>query len=427
LAYVRQEESTAAYQVFFATDNYEVDIYRRTPYGEMQNLTPGEGNVSYQGLSNDGQWVVYQGPNSIDLYRAHIDGSRSERLTYFEDASTTDNAAFDMGGIPSFIGSADDWFVGQFRTRIFGIKDGQFKWLTPPNADVEGIGISTDGKYVVYTDYTQNIVQLYRMNPDGTDAIGITPTTETFQFGTWSREGLYAYSYSDSGARVYHVKLNEFEPELLLDASGWDQWLGVREYWTYFSKGNDLYRQNIESREEQLVAQVDIGDLYTITFTEEWLYYATFDSDLHEARLFRMRPDGTERSEILDTQASVASLVASPDLKYAILIGSTESYAFKGDKRWKLPVDSGYEFAGWTPDGMEIILNPVQVACPCNVMTMNPDGTNRQFITDFTRESSFLESAPLISRAWQPGFHTALGVLALGMSVIWWRIASQRS
>jgi Tol biopolymer transport system component len=324
------------------------------------------------------------------------------------------------------VGTTDGWYVGQYANRIFGVKDGIFKWLTPPNADVQVIDITPDGSYIAYTDYTDNIVQLYRMNPDGTDAIGITPTTERFQFAAWAEDGLYTYATSGAGRRLYHVNLDGSEPELLLDVGVWDRWFGVRDGWTYFVKENHLRRQNIESGEDQTIATVEEGELYTITATRDWLYFATFNQTLHETSLFRVRPDGSELSEVLHTQSGIDNLLTSPDREYAIFLGSTESYAFRGNDRWKLAVDSSYNFAGWTPDGTEMIFNPTQVACPCNVMTMKPDGSDKRFITDVGTQAYYITKAPVEDQSWTPLIHTLLGAVILVGGVIWWWLALKR-
>ncbi|MCI0709149.1 MAG: DUF5050 domain-containing protein [Chloroflexi bacterium] len=428
LAYGRQEDSTAAWHIFRSDESGSWNLYRSVPGGEaFRNLTPDDGDVSFQGVSEDGQWVVYHKQGGSDLYRAQLNGSARDQLTYLMDDPPADiRQSANLEGVPLFVGTADGWYIGQFRTRIFGIKEDQFKWLTPPNADVEGIDIAPDGKFVVYQDYTQNIVQLYRMNPDGTDAIGIAPTTERFQFAAWAEDGLYAYATSDAGRRLYHVNLDGSEPELLLDVGVWDRWFGVRGGWIYFAKENHLRRQNIESGEEQTIATIEEGELYTITAARDWLYYTTFNQTLHESSLFRVRPDGSELSEVLHTQSTIDNLLTSPDREYTIFLGSTESYAFRGSDRWKLAVDSSYNFAGWTPDGTEMIFNPTQVACPCNVMTMKPDGSDKKYITDVSTQAYFITKAPIEDEPWMPLLHLLLGAVILVGAVIWWRLALKR-
>ena len=427
LAYGRQEKSTAAWLIFFSDDTGSWDLYRSVPGGEIfLNLTPSDGDVSYQGASDDGQWVVYHKQGGSDLYRAQLNGGGRNQLTYLMKDPPVDNQQpANPGGIPSFVGTADGWYIGQYTNRIFGIKDGDFKWLTPPNADVQVIDITPDGTYIAYTDYTNNIVQLYRMNPDGTDAIGITPTTERFQFATWAQDGLYAYATSDAGRRLFHVNLDGTEPDLLLDVGVWDRWFGIRDDWTYYAKDNFLRRQNIESGEEATIATIEDGELYTITAANDWLYYATFNQTLHETSLFRVRPDGRELSEVLHTQSSIDNLLTSPDRDYAVFLGSNESYSFRGDDRWKLPVDSSYNFAGWTPDRKEMIFNPTQVACPCNVMTMKPDGSDKKFITDVSTQAYYITKAPIEDKPWTPLIHIALSVALLSGTVVLWLVSKR--
>lgn len=424
---MRQEESTAAWLIFYSSETGSWNLYSKVPGSDrLLNLTPDGGDVSYQGVSDDGQWLVYQRQGISELYRTRINTGDTSQITSLENASPASSVNAQTGAavpLPLFAGTIDGWYIVQQGSRIFGIKNGGLKWLTPPNADVQIIGITPDQEYILYTDYTQDIIQLYRMNPDGTNAIGITPTTERFQFGAWADDGLFAYARSDAGQRLYHVSLHPSDPKLLLDVGEWDRWFGIRDEWVYFARDNNLHRKHVDSGEVQIVATVDIGQLFTITTADGWLFYATFEETLHESRVFRVRPDGSEKSEVLHTQASIDGLMTSPDRKYAIFLGSTESYAFRGDRRWNLPVASSYNFAGWTPDGNEMIFNPTRVACPCNVMTLKPDGTDRKFITDVSKQIFFMTNAPVKDRTWAPMMHFGMGFALLAVGLTWWRVA----
>ena len=267
------------------------------------------------------------------------------------------------------------------------VKDGAGHWqIWVANSDLSGAKQLThgrydsgwpvwspDGRHLAFdssrTDHTPNdsnpVNDVFVMNPDGSGVKKLTDSKGVNGDAAWSPNGAWIAFDSDRGSR------KGFSAIYVMRANG----RRLRKLTNPRSPLSD-YKPRFSPDGKQIV------------FTRE---RGTADSG--PAALFTMRLDGTHLHQVTPFSFHADDSDWSPDGKRIVFDGYPGSEAFgdiyvvgaNGGRVVDLTRDSdGQADPAWSPDGTEILFldnRRVNGIGRTGLATMNPDGSNRQFIS----------------------------------------------
>jgi hypothetical protein len=296
---------------------------------EEEDLGPGNtvGNITNLGhLVKSGDWLFYPVANDNNsMYRMHLDGTELEKLN--DDSSQNFNAVGDWiyyrnlsdagyiykmrtngeeierldSGDGDDLSVIDGWIYyinkkdnetiykirtnGTERTKLNNDKSNELNvvdgWIYYSNKNAED-----------YHDYT-----LCKIRVDGSEKTVICDDT---CYGINVVDGWVYYCNVNDNQAMYKIRIDGSERQMITDDSV-NEYLNVDGEWIYYvnkSDNNFLYKIKINGSEKQMVIDEPCVCIYII---DDWIYYIHEEGWPINRNLYRVLPDGTENTEILET------------------------------------------------------------------------------------------------------------------------------
>ncbi len=196
---------------------------------EVRQISNSGNYSGFPSFSKDGNWIVYyeheNGRNgNRDIYKIKLDGSEKTQLT--RDARHHYSPSFSPGGSKIAFVSARDG--GNYEVFVMNSDGSAIKNITKhPNHDACP-SWSPDGKKIAFLSIRDGYLNLYTMNPDGTELINLTNNQETdtnwFDQTAQSVDELsymYGTSWSPDGKSIVFVqKKGDFQKIYTISADG---------------------------------------------------------------------------------------------------------------------------------------------------------------------------------------------------------------
>lgn len=392
LSAARTDPSTAQWLIFQSNMSNDWQFYRMAPDGSrLKRLTDREGAIidlgfSYQGISDD---LVY--------FHDH-DHETLVQMTVHGHNMTT---ILDGARLHELFAIHGDWTIMQdiANQTIIGLFKGEERWRTPPNVEAQGLDISPDGQWLLYTDYSYGNPRIYKIHLDGTGARAVIDLAERMHYRGWLGNDLL---------------LHEVEAQRLLRVSTRDgQWTPILQALNYrllsISGDNLLYvaddkpglmRLHIPSGDEWMVASLYPITLNYAVLLGDWIYYATRDA-VGNAYLYRVMDDGQFPQLVHEAQAVFRYLGVAPGGQMGIYATEKEVWTFTNSTIRRLPMpEAPFEFKRWSPDGRWLYFDTGSIAQRGDIMRIEADGSPLEWLVVENRDAFLITAGPVQDRPW---------------------------
>ena len=316
--------------------------------------------------SSDHEWLVFAGggcegnSDENEIYRMRFDGTELEQLT--------DNSRLDYSPIWS---SDGQWiaFVSERRNITFLWQDhdaeivlirpdgsGLLK-LTDNDSDDESISWSPDGHWLGFRSTSiesLGVWDLYRMRPDGSDVQRLTVIQD-----------IRDYAWSPDGKSIAVV-----------------------------AESSKIYLINLGNGSQHQIVSMDSISSVSWSPDGEWLAFISGNPFVPDSsKIYRVKPDGSQLSEIATKKRISSSFIWSPDSEYGVYSGSDEQsgselflLSIDGSKEIRLTNERGAHLSPiWSHDGKWIYFTsnrPEPGITPFQIYRIMSDGTKLDKLTD---------------------------------------------
>jgi TolB protein len=201
------------YVIFTSNRGGNNDIFLQGLDGSVWNLTGYPGNDGWARFSPNGQQIVFHSnrDGNFEIYVMNADGSEPTRLT-------------DYAGIDVLPDWSPDGQSIVFRRDLdiytLSLRTGEVRRLTDADGLDQMAAWSPDGRYLAFMSFREGYCSVFRMRPDGSEQINLTPKDDGDLEAQWC-------SRAPSWTRTGQVLFMSFRPStggntdiFMMDADG---------------------------------------------------------------------------------------------------------------------------------------------------------------------------------------------------------------
>lgn len=195
--------------------------------------------------------------------------------------------------------------------------------LLQSSSRLNNIYPSPDGLWIYYTAFSSNDGSIYRTCLNGSRTKRITHFTGYEELSGWSPDGerliFRTIQGVDRNQNFYVANLDggQVQPlTSLSDAVEFRAW--TADDWIIFSDSiygdGNVYHVRPDGSDLQSLTHESTHDAFVgLTLDEEWIVYASYNYDDYTASIYRIRPDGLEKTVLFETKATIEHTTILPN------------------------------------------------------------------------------------------------------------------
>jgi Tol biopolymer transport system component len=381
--------------------------------------------------SPDGMWLVYDRyhQGNSDIYRIRLHDGYTQNLTNSATNDTLDSWSPD-GRWLLFWSQQDDFQVLKRMEWATGKVESLSQPVRNPVMSSVIHRLSPDGHTLFYVTNQANGYRLHVIPSDGEEISFQAGDTGPIDLRAWSPDSQWLI-FRVQGLRLYRIHVGDKEVvayhdiEAVTDVVSWSS----DSRWLYFlspqlDNSRALYRMQADGNQLQSVMNVNINNDVSIWSPDgDWFYHKEWTAD-NAVELLRTQADGAMSETVTTGLTMVSNLFWSPDnewLYFDTFEDGLRLYRMRPDGSEKqLVIQSFRTDPIISPDGAWILYTD-RVQLNDELFRVQSDGTHGKRLT-FSNgrfvDLSFEGWLEVPEKTWEPFFLCILGVGGIGLATV---------
>lgn len=436
LSWVRhQEQPQQRLITTYSDEQGKQDLFIISIDGHVERITNNYHYEYFKGIHYESRQIVYVSLNNLTEWKIYVSSIHGKQRKFLTKIANDDFLSVSPDGRWIYFVEINN---NTKMRDIYRINiNGQYKQKFASNFKyISFVDWSPDGQYMLF-NATRDSYMMYTMKADGSEINPLLPATSMIELTGWSDDSKWAYLRIGDEIYADFVWIN------VTTGESREVFLGVRFqdihvekdlvvfHQTYRESGTILFISNLEGTNVRQITQKSEDWIldFRISPDAQWAYFA--ENANNNVIVSRIHLDSLEIETLVSfednffkSNFSTQFLTWSPDGQWIIFeaseAGQAKIYRMRLDGSDVQPLTSlpvSEQFLGWSPDGQWMLVRVTDTSGSEHLYRMKSDGSDSKKLINNSAFSLY-DWLPIANLNWQPQWLLIVAFLCLSFSFL---------